>query len=172
MKTWMQIATAAVVLLASCTKDTTNSGLDAVNQADLDLAQKAGKLYVANMELGRYVYDRTNDSLVARLAENLLVTSDRAYTQLIINAKGKGIPVPNTVDETHQAIRTGMESLTGWTLDSAFVHNALQDQHNLLAVYSQHQQEGNNATIKMHSRYYADTFRMHHDMADSLALMY
>lgn len=169
MKVLLHISLAALMLFASCTQDATPNEIDAINQADKDFAYKAGQLYIANMELSEMAYHNTTDTSIMMLAEKILVTSRNAYNDLNTIGRAKGAVVAGGMDEAHTGFKNGLSGLSGWAFDSAYVHNALQDQHHLLAENNLLQQNGNNLTLRSHGKYFSDTFQVYHDIVDSLA---
>lgn len=168
MKIVFRICAAALLLIAACVKDT-SPGIDDVNDADKTFASTAGQLYLAHYELSKVAYNNSSDSTVIRLAEQVVLTSNSAYYELIQIGNKKGLPVTSSMDETHEAFKNDLTGLSGSELDSTYLHLLVADQNTLLSAFDVLSQTGNNLTLRDHGARFSDTMQQYNEVADSLA---
>lgn len=172
MRSILGICLTACVLFASCSKDTTETGIDAVNQTDRTFGANTARLYLTQIALGQVMFDHGSDTTVIRLAEKMILFNRSGYNELIEIARTKSISMPNSMNDEQEALEASLNTLSGHALDSAYMHVLQQQQNLMLQEYETLISSGSNGTLKDHGERYRDTLNMHHAYTDSLVLLY
>jgi hypothetical protein len=172
MKSISRILLAASILFAACNKDTTETGIDAVNDVDRSVGASSSRLYLTNIALSHVVFDHSTDTTVIRLAEDMILLNLGAYNELIEIGRIKSMSIPDRMNDEQEALENSLKALSGHVLDSTYLQFLLQQQHHLLQGYETLSSSGNNLTLKDHAERYHDTLNTYHSYTDSLAEFY
>ncbi|MFL5811747.1 MAG: DUF4142 domain-containing protein [Flavisolibacter sp.] len=159
--------TFAFFLTVGCNKDKDNE--NSINSTD--------QMFVTQVSIGNNA-EIAAGQLAASKAENASV---RAFGQMMVTEHGTaqndlkslgsnvGITVSDTVDAEHMALMTRLNSLSGHSFDTAYMHSQVKDHQKTLTIFQNELNSGNHQQVKSYANQYLPHIQMHTQKADSLS---
>lgn len=160
-----------IVALVACNKSDPAPNND-VNQSDRTFVQDASLLNAAAVQINQWVDTTSTDTLIRRLAGQL------GMDHLAIQQSFKAIAgnfayySKDSLDASHVAVRAGMDTLTGRSFDSVYIHLQKKDHETAIALFKYETDSGLNIPIRNFAQSVLPLLQTHLKSIDSLAKLY
>lgn len=156
---------AFVFMYAACSNDDDNANL---NNADVYFMQQAA--YSNNAEIGAGAIAAVKGSYDSvKMFGSMMVTDHtKAKNELDSLATVFGVNVPSTPDSVHQAMAARLQTLSGYTFDTAYINGQVKDHMATIAVFQQELSDGNNQQVKAYANKYLPIIQMHLQEAQTI----
>jgi putative membrane protein len=115
----------ALALLSSCDKDNNDSNLNSTDQTFMNQAAISNK---AEIMAGQLAATKGNSAAVRSFGEWMVTEHGMAQSDLQALASSLGKNLPDTVDAQHQALMARLNSLSGYSFDTAYINSQVMDQ--------------------------------------------
>lgn len=158
----------AVLTILSCKKegDTINNQL---NEADNNFILQAGMSNVSEIEAAKVAVLKTTDTVVSSFAQQMLADHTAAQNDLKTMGGVVGFTVKDTTDAALATTIAQLNTLTGRTFDSTYIHNQLLDHQATIDFYIDELNNGNQLNVKAYANTVLQSISLHHQRADSIA---
>jgi putative membrane protein len=163
MKQIYCLATALMLLFASCTKQNENNEL---NSSDLAFMQQMSINHKSEIAAAGLVASNGNSSAIKNFAEDMRIGYTNAQAELERLAASVNLDVSAGL-HTQQVTR--LEALSGYSFDTAYIRSEVKAHSNMLALFQDAFNNGNNATVKGYVHRHLDEIERNFLRADSLA---
>lgn len=158
----------AAVALLSCKKEDNNT-TNVLNDSDKNFIQLAGMSNTTEKETAKIALSKTADSVVLSFAQQMLIDHTNAQNDLKTMGTVVGFTVTDTIDAAHAATITQLDTLTGRTFDSAYIHTQLLAHDSTMKFYTDELTNGNQVNVKAYANTILQNIRLHQQRADSIA---
>lgn len=158
----------AVFTILSCKKQN-DPAPKPLSAADLDFISKAGPHDTAQVLLAKAVIGKTSDSVVLSFANYLLTEHRQAINDLKIMGTIVGFTTNNTVDPATTSMINDLNTLSGRTFDSTFIHRQLADQQATIKFYKDEVINGSQINVTHYANAYLQSYSGDLQRADSIA---
>lgn len=167
--------TAAVVLFTSCSKeDDPGNDVDTTtpNSTDLNFLTQASYANHNEVALSQLALTKSTNDSIKTLAQTLI--TEHTAAQVALDSLGSSFNqnLPDSLDSAHAIVRTSLDSLTGFSFDSAFIKQQVTDHQVAIDLFQNEKTNGNAETIKSYANTYLPKLQSHKQMTDSLATRY
>ncbi|RZK08846.1 MAG: DUF4142 domain-containing protein [Flavobacterium sp.] len=161
----MFIATSVVALLAvACDKDDENK----VNNTDRDFVKLASISNNAEMMAGQLATTKATSPLVKAFGSHMVLEHNLAQSDLKTRGSEAGIAVSDTVDAEHKALMTYLNSLSGYSFDTAYMNSQVKDHQKTINFFQMEISGGQHQRIKSYANEYLPHIQQHFTRADSI----
>lgn len=164
MKKWMFTGTICIVLLTACDKEDN----DMPNATDTDFAAMASISNNAEIQAGQLAATKGTNSMVKAFAQLMVTEHTTAQEDLRNRAATVNIIASDTVDAAHLALMTRLNSLSGYSFDTAYMNSQVKDHAATLNLFNTEINSGNNETVRNYATTYLPHIQMHYNKADSI----
>jgi len=120
------------------------------------------------VELGRVAAQKGASDAVKQFGQRMVDDHSAANTELTSIASGKGITLPATLDEKHQAQVTKMSAMSGAEFDRAYGKMMLSDHTKDVAEFEKQSTKGTDPDLKAFASKTLPTLQQHLEMARGL----
>lgn len=93
-----------------------------------------------------------------------------AQTELKNIGASLGRNVPDTVDAEHQALMVRLNSLSGYSFDTAYINSQVKDHQKTITIFQMELNDGDNQSLRNYAGKYLPNIQLHLQKADSLKL--
>lgn len=168
MKKLFLVGTLALTILSSCDKDDNDN--NDVNSTDRSFVTQVAIGNKAEIMAGQLAVTKGNSAGVKAYGQLMVTEHGLAQTDLQNVASGIGITLPDTVDAEHQALMVRLNSLSGYSFDTAYINSQVKDHQKTLSIFQMEVSSGNNTTVRNYANKYLPHIQMHLQSADSLRI--
>ncbi len=151
-------AAAAVLLLSSCDK---NGNDNSVTSADQDFMVKASYSNWAEVGAGGLASTKGNADSVKMFGTMMIADHSNAQASLDSAGKAYNVILPTEPDETHKAKAAYLQTLSGYTFDTAYINAQVIDHQTTVTLFQQEASAGNNLTVKAFVATHLPIIQMH-----------
>ena len=163
----MAVMLMGITIFSSCDDD---DDTDVVNNQDRNFMLMAGMNNFAEIGAGNLAATKATENGVKTLGQQMVTDHTTAQTELKAIGTSANVAVKDSLDAAHVALMQTLQSLSGREFDSAYMVNQVTDHQNAINLFEQEIQSGNRLQIKSYAEKYLPKLRMHHHMADSIAM--
>ena len=161
----MYLAASVVIFsLTACDKDDENE----VNSTDQNYVAMASVSNNAEIMAGQVAAAKGNSAMVKNYGSLMVSEHNLAQTDLKNRASGAGLSVADTVDAEHRALMTRLNSLTGYSFDTAYINSQIKDHQKTIDLFQTEINGGKNQQIRSYASEYLPHIQMHYNRADSI----
>lgn len=161
---------AAATILSCKKEDTTVSNV--LNEADINFIRLAGISNHSEIETAKVALAKTADSVVLSFAQQMITDHTNAQSDLKTMGSVVGFTIQDTVDAAHTATIAHLDSLTGRTFDSTYIHTQLADHNETINFYGDELAKGNQLNVRAYANTNLQNIKIHYQRADSIANAY
>lgn len=158
----------AAVTILSCKKEEENLN-NQLNAADNNFIVLAGMSNAAEIETAKVAVAKTTDTIMLSFAQQMLSEHSKVQEDLKTMGKVVGFTVKDTIDAAHAAIITQLDSLTGRTFDSTYIHTQLADHQATIQFCIEEINNGQQLNVKAYANTVLQNVQVHYQRADSIA---
>ena len=157
---------ALFIIAASCSKDDDNNSQ--LNSTDQDFMQKAS--YSNYAEVGAGQIATTNGSEDSVKMFGGMMSADHSKSQSSLDSLGNSLNVtlPTTPDQEHQEKAAMLQTMTGYTFDTAYINGQVTDHQVTIALFQKELSDGNNKQLKDYVNTYLPKIEMHLQEAQAI----
>lgn len=159
----------AVCLWSACKKDDDNNNL---NSQDNEFLKNASISNLSEISAGQVAVTRASSEAVRAFAQMMIMEHTMAQNELQPLADSVRVAIPQQPDSLHLAIVNYLNTLSGRTFDSVYIHTQVVDHQRTDSLFAREQSGGNNSSVKGYANKYRPNIQMHLKHADSLAAFY
>lgn len=158
----------AVAALLSCKKEDATIP-NVLNDSDKNFIHLASMSNTFEKETSKIALSKSADSVVLSFAQQMLTDHTNAQNDLKTMGTVVGFTVTDTIDAAHAATITQLDTLTGRTFDSAYIHTQLLDHEGTRKFYIDELENGNQVNVKAYANTILQNITLHYQRADSIA---
>lgn len=166
MKKWILRTGVCLTALAACSKDD-GRGNEA-NDTDRNFVTMAALSNNAEVGAGQVAATKGTNALVKAFGQQMATEHTTAQTDLKNRASALGLTAPDTVDAEHKALAARLNTLSGYSFDTAYMNAQIKDHAKTLDVFKTEISGGNNQSIHGFAADYLPHIQMHYNKADSI----
>ena len=171
MKRFAAFLVIAILTFNSCKKSDPAPTND-VNQADRSFIQDASLFNAAAVQINQWVDTTSTDTLIRRLARQL-ATDHLAIRQTFTAIAGSfAFYSRDSLDAAHVALRAAMDTLSGRSFDSVYIHSQKNDHEAAVVLFKKETDSGLNIPIRQFAQSVLPLLQSHLKSIDSLAKLY
>ena len=124
----------------------------------------------AEVDAGKTADSMSANTGVKMFGQMMVQDHTTAQSELADIADAWQVDLPQTPDTAHIRMKQQMMTLTGFTFDTAYMHSQVRDHEVNIALFQDAADHSDNQTLKNYANKYLPKLRMHHMMADSIAM--
>lgn len=144
------------------------AGMGNLNTQDRTFLMDAAQGGMMEVELGRVAAQKGVSDSVKQFGQRMVDDHSKADTELASVASNKGITLPTTLDEKHQAEVTKLSAMSGAEFDRAYAKKMLSDHTKDVSEFERESTRGTDADLKTFATNTLPTLREHLQMAKAL----
>jgi putative membrane protein len=156
----------ALVILASCKKDKDNNN---VNSTDQSFMQQVAMGNKGEVMAGQLAATKGNSAGVRSFGQFMVTEHTQAQSDLQSLASRLSQTLPDSVSADDQALMVRLNSLSGYSFDTAYINSQIKDHQKVLNIFQNEVNNGNNDSVLNYANKYLPHIQMHLQMADSLS---
>lgn len=157
---------ALMALVTSCDKDNDDNDL---NSTDHTFMTQVAIGNNAEIMAGNLAATKGNDPAVRAFGQMMVTEHGLAKNDLQDIASDLGRNLPDTVDAEHQALMVYLNSLSGYSFDTAYMNSQVRDHLKTLNIFQMELSGGQHQRVRNYAQNYLPHIQMHYHKADSLA---
>ncbi len=165
MKKWILAGSICTVFFASCDKNNDNNN---ANSTDQNFVMMASLSNNAEVGAGQLAASKGNSAMVKMFGQHMVDEHVPAQADLKNRALGISIAAPDTIDAEHKALMARLNSLSGYSFDTAYINSQIKDHAKTLDVFNTEINGGNNQSIKSFATDNIGHIQEHYNKADSI----
>lgn len=165
MKRWMFGAGLCLTVLAACTKDDDDK---AVNDTDRNYVVMASMSNNAEIAAGQVAATKATNAMVKTYGQQMVSEHTPAQADLKSRVSALSLTAPDTVDAEHKALMVKLNSLSGYSFDTAYMNSQVKDHAKTVDIFNTEINGGNNTSIRGFAIDNLPHIQMHYNKADSL----
>ena len=167
MKTYLQFLILVGSLTTFCFASPLARAAD-VSAGDKKFVMMAAQGGMTEVELGKLAGDKASSSEVKDFGSKMVTDHGQANDELKSIATGKGLTVPDKLDEKHQAMVDKLSKLSGAEFDKAYVSDMVTAHKKDDVLFKKEASSGKDADIKAFAAKTDDTVQMHLKMIEDI----
>jgi len=165
MKAFVAIAAALVIGCAQAASQWESQTSSKVDEATETFVKKAAQFGMGEVELGRWVQNRSDDAQVKQLGQHLADDHGKANSELRQIAERLGISMPTPLSEEQMQLQARLEKLDGAEFRREFVGGVVAGHKKCVADFQEYAQNGTNEEVRAFGQKYLPTLKDHLAMA-------
>jgi putative membrane protein len=158
---------AAMSLLSACEKDDNNDNNNVSNQ-DQTFMMQASMSNSAEIAAGTLAAQKGQSAGVKQFGQMMVMEHTQAQNDLKTLGTTVNWMVKDTIDAAHVQKMAYLNSLSGYSFDTAYIHSQVMDHQTTLNLFNTEISNGNNSNVKDYATKYQPHIQMHLNMADSI----
>ncbi len=158
----------AAAAILSCKKED-NNVTNVLNDADKNFILLAGICNFSQLKTAEVAISKTTDTVVLSFAQRMLMEHTKAQNDLKTMGTVVGFTVTDTTDAAHAATIAQLDTLTGRTFDSAYIHTRLLDYPATINFYTDELKNGQQLNVKAYANTILQNIQTDYQSADSIA---
>lgn len=159
---------AAMGLLSACKKD--NNDNNKVSNQDQTFMMQASMSNSAEIAVGALAAQKGQSAGVKQFGQMMVTEHTQAQNDLKTLGTTVNWTVKDTIDAAHMQKMAYLNSLSGFSFDTAYLNSQVMDHQATLNAFNTEISSGNNSNIKAYANKYQPHIQMHLNMADSIRL--
>lgn len=167
MKKIFLVGSLAALILAACHKDKNENDLNSTDQTFMTQVAVGNK---AEIMAGELAATKGSSAAVKAFGQLMVTEHGQAQSDLQALASSLGRTLPDTVDAEHQALMARLNSLSGYSFDTAYINSQVKDHQKTVDIFEMEINEGNHQSVKAYASQYLPHIQMHLQKADSLSM--
>jgi putative membrane protein len=164
MKKMFLVASVLSVFLFACDKDED----DEMNSTDQEFVRMASISNNSEIMAGQLASTKGNSAMVKNFGSHMVMEHTQAQTDLKSRASGEGVNVSDTVDAEHRALMTRLNTLSGYSFDTAYMNSQVRDHQKTINIFQMEINGGQHQRIRSYANEYLPHIQMHFNRADSI----
>jgi putative membrane protein len=164
MKKMFIVAASLVFVLTACNKDEEND----VNATDREYVRLASISNNAEVQTGQLAATKGNSAAVKAFGSQMVMEHGMAQTDLKNRASAAGLSVADTVDAEHRMIAAYLNTLSGYSFDTAYINSQVKDHQRTINFFQMEINDGNHQQLRSYANQYLPHIQMHFNRADSI----
>lgn len=124
---------------------------------------------MAEVDLGKLAEQKSTDSKVKDFAQMMVKDHSAANEKLESLASSKHIPLPKTLDASHEATKTKLEGMSGANFDKSYVESQLKAHEKTVNLLEKEISSGQDADAKAFAQSVLPTIKEHLQAVRTLA---
>jgi len=124
---------------------------------------------MAEVDLGKLAQQKSTDSKVKDFAQMMVKDHSAANEKLESLASSKHIPLPKTLDASHEATKTKLEGMSGANFDKSYVESQLKAHEKTVNLLEKEISSGQDADAKAFAQSVLPTIKEHLQAVRALA---
>jgi putative membrane protein len=165
MKKCIGRAIFSVILAASVCGPSAAQEAASPDAAFVEQAASGGMMEV---ELGKLAQQKAQSAAVKAFGQHMVTDHGKANERLAALATSKGIAVPRTMNEKHQAAVDGLAKLSGAEFDRKYIDTMVKDHEKDVTDFEHQLKQGQDADLKKFAEETLPTLREHLGQALSI----
>ncbi len=137
----------------------------AIPLTDQEFVTQAAQASLAEVQLANLAQQRASSDEVKEYARKMVQDHTKANNELKQLAAQKQLTVPTTLDAKHQAAKAQLSGLSGEPFDNTYMSLMQQDHANVVALFQQQSNQGQDADLKNWAAKMVPTLQAHGEMA-------
>lgn len=166
MKKLFLVSGLALALLSSCDKDDDDNDLNSTDQTFMTQVAMANK---AEIMAGQLAATKGSSAGVKAFGSLMVTEHGQAQTDLQSLAGSLSMNLPDSVDAEHQALMVRLNSLSGYSFDTAYINSQVKDHQKVVNIFQMELNDGDNESVRAYASQYLPHIQMHLQKADSLS---
>lgn len=158
----------ALVVLAACNKDKENTN-DDVSSTDQQFLTQVSIGNNAEIMAGQLAATKGTNAGVKAFGQMMVTEHGMAQSDLQTLASRLGQTLPDTVDAEHQMLMTRLNTLSGYSFDTAYINSQVKDHQKTITLFQNEISDGNSDSVQNYATKYLPHIQMHLQTADSLS---
>jgi putative membrane protein len=169
MKKWMLAASVFAGVFTACQRDDDGGGVnDNVNTADRNFVMMASLSNNAEISAGQVAATKGTSNMVKSFGQQMVAEHTLAQADLKSRASAVSLMAPDTVDAEHKALMARLNTLSGYSFDTAYMNSQVKDHAKTLDIFNMEISGGNNQRIRSYATDNVGHIQMHYTRADSI----
>lgn len=168
MKRWILGTGVCLTVLAACSRDDDGSTGNEVNDNDRNFVTMASLSNNAEVAAGQIAATKGSNALVKTFGQQMVSEHTAAQADLKSRASALSLTAPDTVDAEHKALAVRLNSLSGYSFDTAYMNAQIRDHGKTVDIFKTEVNGGNNQSIRGYAVDYLPHIQMHYNKADSI----
>ena len=164
MKKMFIAASALALILVACDKDDD----DEINGTDQNFVRMASISNNAEVMAGQLAATKATAPMVKTFGASMVTEHTQAQTDLKTRASEVSISASDTVDAEHRALMTRLNTLSGYSFDTAYMNSQVKDHQKTIDFFQTEINDGQHQRIKSYANDYLPHIQMHFNKADSI----
>ncbi len=143
-----------------------------INQSDRVFIRDASLFNAAAVRINQFVDTTTSDTLIRNLAR--VLSTDHVNIRNSFNAIAGGFAyyTKDSLDAVHAALKAQLDTLTGRSFDSVYIHQQKADHQAAIVLFSLEKDSGLNVPVRQFATSLIPMLQNHLKSIDSLAKYY
>jgi putative membrane protein len=158
----------AAVGFASCSDDDDNNTNPSLTVEDKTFMQQAAFGNKAEITAGQMASTKGNENMVKMFGSMMVTDHSTAYDELEDMADRWNYDIPQAPDSMHQAKAQYLNSLSGYSFDTAYTAAQVMDHQKTVQLFQQATQGTAQQQLKAYAEKYLPKIQMHLQHADSI----
>lgn len=134
----------------------------------MNFVKEAAMGGMAEVELGRLAGQNAHNDQVKQFGARIVRDHGAANNELAMMTAGKGVTMPQQLDQKHMQMRDKMAKMRGAEFDRAYMKEMVADHDNDLKAFRQHAQTGADPDIRGFAQKSLPTLEEHAKMAHDI----
>ena len=166
------IVVLGTLAFAACSKNENAMDQYNANDADINFAKLASISNYTEITLGKLDTLKALDS--AGKAFGAMMITDHFSSDSLLKsiANPIGLTTLDSLDATHQALRTQLMGLSGRAFDSVYIKNMVTDHMDAIALFTNEKNNGQYFQLKLYATNALPILQQHLDMATAISAKY
>ncbi len=158
----------AALLFTACEKDSDGDLINGLNETDQNFTAAAARSNTAEIQLSQLALDNTINDTIRAYAQMMIDQHQMAQDELDSIASSVHFDIPHDVDQAHLDLKARLDTLNGYSFDTAFLNSQLVDHMATINLLQNQTTAGENAGLKNYASKYLPIVQGHRSMADSI----
>jgi len=159
------------VVLVSCDDDDDDEGNNTeLNDADENFMVRTSISNTAEVGTATLAITKATDPRVIAFAHHMIAEHSLAQAELKALGTSVGYPVKDTLDPAHQTILAQLNTLSGRSFDSAYIHTQVMDHQATLTDFENELDNGRHRDVIAYAEKYRPHIEQHLTRSDSIAV--
>lgn len=160
---------ASVTMVACSDDDDDNNNL---NDTDRNFVTMASISNNGEIQAGQLAASKATDASVKAFGQKMVADHTTAASELKAITGNLGLNVSDTLDAEHKALKAQLESLSGRSFDSVYIHSQTDDHTSAITLFQNEASNGSNNQLKTFAGTKIPVLQMHKQMADTIVLRF
>jgi putative membrane protein len=157
---------AMVFMYAACSNDDDDNAN--LNETDVYFMQQASYSNNAEITAGSIAASKGSYDSVRTYGTMMVSHHGEAQNALDSLASALSVSIPSTADSAHQAMAAYLQTLSGYSFDTAYINAQVKDHMATIAVFQKELSEGNNQLVLNYAQQNLPIIEMHLEEAQTI----
>lgn len=162
---FISIFFSTLLCFSACSNDDDNSSL---NATDRDFMVQASYSNEAEISAGSIAASKGSADSITMFGQMMVIDHGKAESSLDSLANALSVEIPSTPDTAHIAKAAVLQTLSGYTFDTAYINAQVIDHSATIAIFQKEISAGNNTQVKAFANKNLPIIQMHFEEAQSI----